>query len=46
MAEGVETQIQLDMLRNIGCELAQGYLFSKPADQETIEKLLSRNRAE
>ncbi len=45
VAEGVETQVQLDLLRDIGCEMAQGYLFSKPADQETIEKLLSSNRA-
>jgi EAL domain-containing protein (putative c-di-GMP-specific phosphodiesterase class I) len=45
VAEGVETQIQLDLLRDIGCELAQGYLFSKPADPETIEKLLASNRA-
>jgi PAS domain S-box-containing protein len=45
VAEGIETQTQLDLLRKIGCELGQGYFFSKPADHETIEKLLGINRA-
>ena len=40
VAEGVETQTQADMLKDIGCELAQGYLYSKPAPGETIEQLL------
>jgi len=44
VAEGVETELQLDMLRDLRCERAQGYLFSKPADQETISKLLTTNR--
>jgi PAS domain S-box-containing protein len=44
VAEGVETESQLKLLREIGCELAQGYLFSKPADADTIEKLLAASR--
>jgi Amt family ammonium transporter len=28
LAEGIETQIQLERLRQLGCELGQGYLFS------------------
>ena len=30
IAEGVETQEQLDILRDLGCEVYQGYLFSRP----------------
>jgi len=30
IAEGVETQAQLDILRRIGCDEMQGYLFSRP----------------
>lgn len=30
LCEGVETEEQYNFLRDIGCELAQGYLFSKP----------------
>ena len=32
VAEGVETQEQLDMLRNLGCNQFQGYLVSRPVD--------------
>ncbi len=41
VAEGVETHAQADLLRDMGCELAQGYLYSKPVPAETIEQLLS-----
>jgi len=30
VAEGVETKLQSDMLHNFGCDVHQGYLFSKP----------------
>jgi EAL domain-containing protein (putative c-di-GMP-specific phosphodiesterase class I) len=43
VAEGVETQAQADLLRDIGCELAQGYLYSKPVPAETIQQLLSNS---
>jgi EAL domain-containing protein (putative c-di-GMP-specific phosphodiesterase class I) len=46
VAEGVETQTQLDLLKSLGCERAQGYLFSKPVDHETILNLLATNRSE
>jgi PAS domain S-box-containing protein len=45
VAEGVENQAQAEMLKDLGCELAQGYLYSKPVPSEAIDQLLSNNRA-
>ena len=39
VAEGVETTTQLTMLKSIGCEFAQGYLFSKPVSAEAVSAL-------
>ncbi|SDB27038.1 EAL domain-containing protein [Eubacterium oxidoreducens] len=36
LAEGVETQEQLQFLQDIDCELVQGYLFHKPCDITTL----------
>jgi EAL domain-containing protein (putative c-di-GMP-specific phosphodiesterase class I) len=41
VAEGVETEEQAAALTALGCELAQGYLFARPADADTIGALLS-----
>ena len=46
VAEGVETRGQLELLRDLGCERAQGYLFSKPVDHEAILKLLMANHSQ
>ena len=45
VAEGVETQQQVEMLKQIGCELAQGYLYSKPVNHQAAQQLLSCNSA-
>lgn len=41
VAEGVETEEQESLLRQIGCEVAQGFLFAKPATAEEIGQLLT-----
>ena len=41
IAEGVETNIQLQMLEMSGCTSFQGYLFSKPLPVEQFEALLA-----
>ncbi len=41
MAEGVETQEQVDILRDMGCTYLQGYLLGKPMPEEEIIKLVS-----
>ena len=43
VAEGIETQEQLAMLKSLDCETAQGYLFSKPVDANAILTLLNSN---
>jgi two-component system CheB/CheR fusion protein len=36
LAEGIETRGELDLLVARGCELGQGYLFSRPVPPEEI----------
>jgi EAL domain-containing protein (putative c-di-GMP-specific phosphodiesterase class I) len=42
IAEGVETAGQLERLREMGCDLAQGYYFSRPQPSEAIQVLLEK----
>ncbi len=42
IAEGVETEDQLTRLINLGCEEAQGYLFSRPVDPAAAAELIER----
>ena len=41
LAEGIERPSQAEMLRDLGCEQAQGYLFSKPLSGEAVESFLN-----
>ena len=40
VAEGIETQHQLDVLKGLGCEYGQGYLFGRPLNGTDTERLL------
>jgi diguanylate cyclase (GGDEF)-like protein len=42
-AEGVETEVQLDALRALGCERVQGFLLARPAPIDRITALLAAN---
>lgn len=44
MAEGVETEQQLEQLRLNGCEQFQGYLFFRQVPHDEFVALLRRSR--
>ena len=41
IAEGVENVQQLTILRRLGCQFGQGYLFAPPLPLEAVEKMFS-----
>ncbi len=41
VAEGIETIAQLEKLQLLGCDLGQGYFFSKPLNSEMTTKFLT-----
>jgi diguanylate cyclase (GGDEF)-like protein/PAS domain S-box-containing protein len=45
VAEGVETQAQLEWLKSRGCEQIQGYLYSKPLSDDDFLQFVDRSRA-
>lgn len=40
VAEGIETQDQLDLLKTLGCDYGQGYFFSKPLAADVLASCL------
>ncbi|MBQ9993409.1 MAG: EAL domain-containing protein, partial [Clostridia bacterium] len=43
VSEGVETPEQANFLREIQCDMAQGYLYARPMDIKSFEKLYQEN---
>ncbi len=43
LCEGVETKEQCDFLSRVGCDIIQGYLFSKPIPQEAFSKYVEEH---
>jgi EAL domain-containing protein (putative c-di-GMP-specific phosphodiesterase class I) len=41
VAEGVETQVQLIALEEMGCERAQGYLLGRPCTADVLEDVFT-----
>ncbi len=42
VAEGVETEEQMELLKSLGCDIIQGYYLSKPVPDTEIEEILLR----
>ena len=42
VAEGVEEKSQVRFLKEVGCNIIQGYYFSKPLPEEEFAQLLQR----
>jgi PAS domain S-box-containing protein len=45
VAEGTETQQHVNLLKQLNCEMAQGYFFSRPADDQVMLKRLVHNHS-
>ncbi|HEV7210710.1 MAG TPA: GGDEF domain-containing protein [Blastococcus sp.] len=44
IAEGIETQQQSEHCSALGCDIAQGYLFSRPIDADAVNALMAERR--
>ncbi len=45
IAEGIETESQLNLLQNLGCDYGQGYLLARPLTVENAEKALYERKS-
>ena len=40
VSEGIETEMELEYMKGMNCDIAQGYLFDKPLTHDEFEKRL------
>ena len=45
VAEGIETEAQFHLLREMGCDVGQGYLFARPLPAAEASRLLAPGRS-
>ena len=45
IAEGIETESQLTLLKNLGCDYGQGYLLARPLTRDNAEKALYERKS-
>ena len=43
IAEGIETEVQFDAVRRMGCNFAQGYWISRPLEADVLTRLLAQD---
>ena len=43
VCEGVETKEQVEFLRNVDCDIVQGYYYSKPVPLDVFSQMLADN---
>lgn len=43
VAEGIDNPVQMDFLREMGCDYGQGYYFSKPVPREALEGMMEKD---
>ena len=44
VAEGVEDEVQLNVLKKMGCDIVQGFYFSRPVPADEFEKFIEEER--
>jgi predicted signal transduction protein with EAL and GGDEF domain len=44
VAEGVDTELQMETLKGLTCDLAQGYYWSRPQPVDVIERMLAKGK--
>lgn len=45
ICEGIETDEQVNLLRSLGCDMAQGYYFAKPMSSTAFEEILKKHNS-